>query len=149
MNFLFNILHPKKGANFISRKYNTFLHKKGIEKMNEINSSKRYRCKNSYELHGGGGNIMISEIGSITGKSFGFNIDAISEYAYMFGNIRGVMGMSDAKKLAEHILSECEKNGKTEGENIREYWKHVINNENGEYDDGHWCKFREEIKKIK
>jgi hypothetical protein len=114
LKLIFEFIEPRRGRNWFSRRLARW-------KINNHNKDNSLFEANNEEGEffnvAGAGKIFIGEGLCYTGGAAGFDI-GISWGRY--GYTGGVLGLSEAKRLAEYLLNECSEYNKTEDELIEE-----------------------------
>lgn len=127
LNWLFNKMYGTKRNTWLSVRFHRWLQARKWARNEAYKSSER-NVNYFFEVQGAG-EISISEEIFLCGNAAGFSFE-VSWASGGFGG--GVIGLGEAKRLAEYLLKRCDEEKRTEQEiqdehdkRMTEYFKNV------------------------
>lgn len=126
LNWLFEKLHPEVGTNWLCMKYTCWIMSRRERYNREYLKKPPYPVR-KFEVAGAGGiisGIVLSENPtSLTGQTCGFGFNVSWNDSGFYCGV--VLGLDEAKRMAEFILEKCNEQTKTERELVEERYKQL------------------------
>lgn len=124
LHWFFNKINPEGAANWLSAKYAWWYYSRK-EKYNREFMANPHVPIESFDVAGAGNVCISKDPCHFTGSAYGFGF-SVSWGSSLY--IGGVLGLEEAKRMAEFILEKYNEQTKSEAELIAESWVRVNNN---------------------